>query len=224
MTDDGETTVEPDEPATDEHADDTATGEAVNGSVTSEPADGSTADDVEDEPAEPERSTISDELDVPSRPPDPESTSHVLPDEKLRYPDFEFEEGSMTSDASFDLSRSLDREEMRAWLDELQGGLASHDVGVSTETDAAIFGVGAGDVSVSFDPDENFRGKLEFTFSIDAKLMTFADDPTVKKAGSRGGKGFIPIQMLTDDREARTYRCYNWIDQPVHGERDEDAE
>lgn len=162
-----------------------------------------------------DRSTISDELDIPDAPPDPEETSHVLPDEKLRYPDFSFEDGSMDADGGFDLERSLDREGMREWLEDLSGGLASHDVGVSTSEDVAIFGVGAGDVSVSFEPDEDHRGRLEFTFSIDAKLMTFSDDPDERLAGARGGEGFIPLRMLTSDRDPSTFRCYNWIDDPI---------
>ena len=169
-------------------------------------------------PDDPDRSAISDELDVPDTPPDPEETAHVVPDEDLRYPEFTFEEGSMAPNGAFDLERSLDREGMREWLDELRGGLGSHDVGVSTASDAAIFGVGAGDVSVSFEPDEDHRGRLEFTFSVDAKLMTFSDDPDERRAGSRGGEGFIPLEMLTSDREPGSFRCYNWIDDPVDRE------
>ncbi|MFC7233625.1 hypothetical protein ACFQMM_23740 [Saliphagus sp. GCM10025308] len=138
------------------------------------------------------RSAISDELGVPETPPDPETSSHVLPDEKLAYPDFAFESGSMDADGGFDLEQPLDRESMRAWLEGLSSGLASHDVGVSTPTDRAIFGVGAGDVSMRFDPDENHTGTLEVTFSVKAKLMTFSDDPDEREAGARGGEGFIP--------------------------------
>ncbi|MFC3957945.1 hypothetical protein [Halovivax cerinus] len=165
--------------------------------------------------ADTDRSAVSDELDVPDAPPDPETASHVLPDEKLRYPDFELDGGSMEADGSFDLDRSLDREGLREWLADLRGGLASHDVGVSGPDGTAIFGVGGGDVSVSFDPDDAHRGRLEFTFSIDAKLMTYSDDPDERVAGARGGEGFIPVEMLTADRPAKAYRCYNWIDDPI---------
>lgn len=166
----------------------------------------------------PERSAVSDELSVPDAPPDPETADHVLPDEKLSYPDFTFEDGSVSPDGRFDLERSLDREGMREWLAELRGGLASHDVGVAAAEGRAIFGVGGGDVSVSFDPDDDHTGRLEFTFSIDAKLMTCSDDPDERVAGSRGGEGFIPLEMLTEDRAPDTYRCYNWIDDPTEGE------
>lgn len=177
-------------------------------------------DDNDESPAEatdsnqPSRSAVSDELEVPDQPPDPETESHVLPDEKLRYPEFAFEDGEMV-DGRFDLERSLDREGMREWLEELSGGLASHDVGVSTADETAIFGVGAGDVSMSFDPDDEYRGTLEVTFSLNAKLMTFSDDPEERRAGARGGEGFIPIEMLTTEKEPRTFRCYNWIRDPI---------
>ncbi|WP_312909111.1 hypothetical protein [Natronosalvus caseinilyticus] len=161
------------------------------------------------------RSAISDELGVPETPPDPETSSHVLPDEKLAYPDFAFESGSMDEDGGFDLEQPLDREEMRAWLEDLSSGLASHDVGVSTPTDRAIFGIGAGDVSMRFDPDENHTGTLEVTFSVKAKLMTFSDDPDEREAGARGGEGFIPLEMLTSEKRPEHFRCYNWIDDPV---------
>lgn len=162
-----------------------------------------------------ERSAISDELDVPSSPPDPETTAHVLPDDKLEYPDFTFEDGSVDDDGTFTLEKSLDREEMREWLEDLRGGLASHDVGVSTSDETCLFGVGGGDVSVSFEPDDEHRGQLEFTFAVDAKLVAFSDDPEDRKAGARSGGGFIPVEMLTSDRDARTFRCYNWIDDPL---------
>ncbi|MFP8956061.1 hypothetical protein ACLI4Y_04980 [Natrialbaceae archaeon A-CW3] len=166
-------------------------------------------------PIQPPRSAISDELEVPDHQPDPETSSHVLPDEKLVYPEFEFDDGNMAENGGFDLEQSLGREEMRAWLEELSGGLASHDVGVSTPGDAAIFGVGGGDVSMSFEPDENHTGTLEITFSLKAKLMTFSDDPDERQAGARGGEGFIPLEMLTGEKEPKSFRCYNWIRDPV---------
>ncbi|USZ73053.1 hypothetical protein [Natronosalvus halobius] len=161
------------------------------------------------------RSAISDELGVPETSPDPETSSHVLPDEKLAYPVFAFESGSMDEDGGFDLEQALDRESMRAWLEDLSSGLASHDVGVSTPTDRAIFGVGAGDVSMRFDPDDNHTGTLEVTFSVKAKLMTFSDDPGEREAGARGGEGFIPLEMLTSEKRPEHFRCYNWIDDPI---------
>ncbi|MFP9191861.1 hypothetical protein [Natronosalvus vescus] len=194
--------------------------DVADDSPSSDVSDGNSSVDAdeacpEQNPEQPTRSTISDELEVPDHQPDPETASHVLPDEKLVYPDFEFEDGKMADDGGFDLEQSLGREEMQAWLEELSGGLASHDVGVSTPTDAAIFGVGGGDVSMSFEPDENHTGTLEVTFSLKAKLMTYSDDPDERQAGARGGEGFIPLEMLTGEKGPETYRCYNWIRDPV---------
>lgn len=167
---------------------------------------------------EPNRSAVSDELGVPDRPPDPERTPHVLSDEDLRYPEFVFDEGTMASDGEFDLERSLDRDELRAWLEDLRGGLASHDVAVSTPEDVAILGVGSGDVSMSFDPDEDHSGTFEVTVTLDAKLMTFSDDPNEPRAGAREGTGFVPLDMLTSEADPQSFRCYNWIDDPIDRE------
>ncbi|MCU4751401.1 hypothetical protein OB919_05310 [Halobacteria archaeon AArc-curdl1] len=189
-------------------------------SLSSEVSDGDSSVDAdtacpEQNPEHTTRSAISDELGVPDHQPDPETSSHVLPDEKLVYPEFEFDDGKMDDSGGFDLEQSLAREDMKAWLEELSSGLASHDVGVSTPTDAAIFGVGGGDVSISFEPDDNHTGTLEVTFSLKAKLMTFSDNPDERQAGARGGEGFIPLEMLTGEKEPDTFRCYNWIRDPI---------
>lgn len=189
--------------------------------------DASTAlsgDDPDEAVSAPRRSPVSDELGVPDEPPDPATADHVLPDEKLRYPEFTFEAGSMASDGGFALERSLDREPMREWLADLRGGLASHDVAVSTPTDVAVFGVGGGDVSMSFDPDDDHRGTLEVTFSLDAKLLAFSDEPDERRAGARGGAGFVPLEMLTSDRDPSSFRCYNWIGDPIDDGADDVAD
>lgn len=75
-------------------------------------------------------------------------------------------------------------------------------------------GGGDGDAT-AIEPDENHSGELEVTFQLRAKVMVVneSDDP---KVGARGGKGFIPLAMLTDEDD-REYRCYNWIEDPTDG-------
>lgn len=162
------------------------------------------------------RSSVSEEIKVPPRPPDPADTDHVLPDEKLNYPTFTFLEGTMDGDAgSFDLEQSLGRGELVEWLDDLIDGLESHDVGVETDDEMAIFGVGPGSVSMSFEPDADMRGRLTVTIDLSAKLIAFTDDPDTPVAGARGGQGFIPVEMLVDGPESQLFRCWNWIDDPL---------
>ncbi|WP_458189999.1 hypothetical protein [Haladaptatus sp. NG-WS-4] len=141
-----------------------------------------------------------------------EEDDHVLPSEDLQYPEFAFEEGNVGDRGEFDLSRSLSREEMIQWLDDIGGGLTSHDIAVESPDGHVRFGVSPEDVEMRFDPDENYRGDLEITFRLNAKAMFVADDPTKQKVGARGGRGFVPIQMLTSDKEV--FRCYSWIDDP----------
>lgn len=142
-----------------------------------------------------------------------EPGGHALPPEKLVYPTFEFEAGDVDEDGGFDLSQRIDREEMISWLEELAGGMQSHDVAVESPDGHVRFGVGAEDVAMSFDPDEDHRGELEVTFTLKARAMFVADDPSKPDVGARGGRGFIPLSMLTSDRE--TFRCYNWIEDPL---------
>lgn len=142
-----------------------------------------------------------------------ESSDHALPEEKLNYPEFVFEDGEVSEDGAFDLSQGLSREEMAEWLRDLADGLESHDIAVESPDGHVTFGVGADDVSMAFDPDENYRGTLSVTFDLKSKAMFVADDPAKRKAGARGGTGFIPLSMLTSDREV--FRCYNWIDDPT---------
>jgi hypothetical protein len=138
---------------------------------------------------------------------------HALPPEDLQYPEFVFDDGEVGDRGGFDLAQSLSREELVAWLEDLAGGLESHDVAVESPDGHVRFGVGPGDVEVSFDPDDEFRGELEFTVRLGAKVMFASDDPDAEKVGARGGKGFVPLEQLTD--EADDYRCYNWIDDPT---------
>ena len=142
-----------------------------------------------------------------------EEDDHVLPSADLQYPEFVFEDGDVSERGAFDLGQSLSREEMIQWLDDVSGGLTSHDVAVESPDGHVRFGVSPKAVEMRFDPDENFRGDLEITFRLNAKAMFVADDPTKQKVGARGGRGFIPIQMLTSDKEV--FRCYSWIDDPA---------
>lgn len=142
-----------------------------------------------------------------------EEDDHVLPPDDLQYPEFVFEAGDVGDRGGFDLTQVLSREEMIQWLDDLGGGLTSHDIAVESPDGHVRFGVSPKDVAMRFDPDENFRGELEVTFRLNAKAMFVAGDPTKQKVGARGGRGFIPIQMLTSDKDI--FRCYSWIDDPT---------
>ncbi|WP_158059283.1 hypothetical protein [Halorussus halophilus] len=138
---------------------------------------------------------------------------HALPEEDLQYPEFVFDEGDVGERGEFDLHQSLTRDEMIDWLTDISGGLKSHDVAVESPDGHVRFGVGPKDVEMEFDPDEELRGELEITFRLNAKAMFVSDDPSKTKVGARGGKGLIPIEMLTTDQEV--FRCYNWIDDPT---------
>lgn len=144
-----------------------------------------------------------------------EPAENALPPEKLNYPEFVFDEGDVDADGGFDLSQGLDREGLVTWLRDLADGLESHDIAVESPDGHVTFGVGAGDVRMAFDPDETHRGTLSVHFDLKAKAMFVADDPTKRKVGARGGVGFIPLSMLTDDRDPASYRCYSWIDDPT---------
>lgn len=142
-----------------------------------------------------------------------ESSDHALPEEKLNYPEFVFEDGEVGENGAFDLSQGLSREEMAEWLRDLADGLESHDIAVESPDGYVTFGIGADNVSMAFDPNEEYRGTLSVTFDLKSKAMFVADDPTKKKAGARGGSGFIPVEMLTSEQDL--FRCYNWIDDPT---------
>lgn len=144
-----------------------------------------------------------------------EPADHALARSDPQYPEFTFEEGTIEADGGFDLRRELDREEMRAWLSDVTGALESHDFGVEAPDRRVTLGVAPKAAVFSFDPDENHSGELEVTFQLRAKVMVVneSDDP---KVGARGGKGFIPLAMLTDEDD-REYRCYNWIEDPTDG-------
>ena len=142
-----------------------------------------------------------------------EEDDHALAPDDLQYPEFDFEEGDVGDRGGFDLETALGRDEMVAWLEDLSGGLTSHDVAVESPDGHVRFGVGPKAVEMSFDPDEECRGELEITFRLNAKAMFVAADPTKPKVGARGGSGFVPVEMLTEDRDV--YRCYSWIDDPT---------
>ncbi|NHX36737.1 MULTISPECIES: hypothetical protein [Halolamina] len=121
----------------------------------------------------------------------------------------------MSRQCASNRSRGTNYDEMADIAEDLAGALASHDLGVETPDGVLTLGIGPQEVDASFEPDENHRGELEITFRLSAKAMYVADgDETT--VGARGGKGFVPVSMLTSDREL--YRCYNWIDDPEEPE------
>ncbi|SFR70233.1 hypothetical protein [Halogeometricum limi] len=143
-----------------------------------------------------------------------EPAPDALSEADLQYPTFAFDDGAMTPRGGFDLERDLTPEEMREWVSELAGGIGSHDVAVESPDRHATLGVRPRAVSMSFDPDEEYRGTFEVTFTMDAKVM-LTGDADAPKAGARGGTGFVPRAMLTDDRDPTQFRCYNWIADPT---------
>ena len=140
---------------------------------------------------------------------------HGLPPEDLQYPEYVFESGEIAEDGSFDLQADLDREELREWVEDLAGGLASHDVAVESPDGYVTLGVAPEGARMRFDPGEDGVGDFEVTFEMRAKAMFVADDPDGEKVGARGGKGFIPIEALTEGG-SEEFRCYNWIDEPTN--------
>jgi hypothetical protein len=142
-----------------------------------------------------------------------EAESDALDSEDLQYPTFTFPDASVGPDGGFDAERPLDYDTMAEWLRDLAGGLGSHDIAVEGADRRVIFGIGPDDVAMSFEPDDDHRGTVEVTFTLKAKAMTVGDtdDP---QAGARGGRGFVPVEMLTGDRDPSDFRCYNWIADP----------
>lgn len=139
---------------------------------------------------------------------------HALAPEDLQYPEFVFEAGEIAEDGSFDLDADLDREQLREWVADLEGGLASHDVAVESPEGYVTLGVAPEGARLSFDPGESGVGEFEFTVEMRAKAMFVADDPDGEKAGARGGTGFVPIEALTEGG-GEEFRCYNWIEDPT---------
>ncbi|WP_435158489.1 hypothetical protein [Haladaptatus sp. DFWS20] len=144
-------------------------------------------------------------------------SENALPAEDLQYPEFTFEDGSISPDGSFDLERTLKRDEMGNWLSDLAGGLTSHDIAVESSDRHVTFGIRPDAVSMAFEPDDDHRGKLKVSFELDAKVM-LAQDADSPKIGARAGRGFVPVEMLTTDRKPEHFRCYNWIENPVEEE------
>ena len=145
--------------------------------------------------------------------PDPDA----LAADELQYPTFAFPDGSVERNGEFDLGRERDHEEMAAWLRDLAGALDSHDLAVEGDDRRATLGVGPEAVEMAFDPDEDHRGTFEVTVRFRAKLMDCVDADATK-VGARGGRGFVPVEMLTGDRDPGEFRCYNWIDDPTADE------
>lgn len=152
---------------------------------------------------------------LPPLPEDPAAAvaddDHALPPEDLNYPTLELAEGSVGPDGAAEGTADLDREEMAAWLEDLAGGLASHDVALAAEDRRVTLGVAPEGADVSFDPGEDGVGDLEVTFRLRAKAMT-TEDADAPAVGARGGRGFVPLAMLTGDRNPGEFRCYNWVD------------
>lgn len=143
--------------------------------------------------------------------PEGDDPGHALPDEDLHYPTIEFEDGAVDADGAFDLLKGTNRDEMGAVATDLAKALSSHDLGIETPDGFTTLGIAPKDIEVSFEPDDTHRGELKFTFRLSAKAMFVADDEA-EKVGSRGRKGFVPLEMLTGDRDI--YRCYSWVDDP----------
>ncbi|MFC7096616.1 hypothetical protein [Halobaculum marinum] len=141
--------------------------------------------------------------------PDPDA----LPAEALRYPELDTDDG-VAADGTLDADVELDAESAAAWLRDLADAVESHDLGVAGDDYRGVYGIGPRGATVSFDPDADHRGELTVSFRFAAKTMTVeaADAPQV---GARGGRGFIPLAMLDDDRDADEFRCYNWVDEPT---------
>lgn len=173
--------------------------------------DQNAADDTVTADTEPKRNADSTDVD-PIEP-----SENALPPEDLQYPEFSFEDGIISPEGAFDLEQKLDREETANWLCELAGGLTSHDIAVESPDRHVTFGVRPDTVSMAFDPDDDYRGTLEVTLRLDAKIM-LAQDANRTKLGARSGRGFIPVEMLTTDRKPEHFRCYNWIENPVERE------
>lgn len=148
--------------------------------------------------------SVSDDLE-----PDPDA----LPAEALSYPDLDVGDG-VGADGSVDATVELDFDSAAEWLHELADAVGSHDLGFTGDSYRGIYGVGPREVSVSFDPDADHTGELEVSFRFGARTMQ-VDDADAPKVGARGGKGFIPLAMLTGDRETDQYLCYNWVEEPT---------
>lgn len=160
---------------------------------------------------------------TPEPPADDTADATIQPDpaaldaDELRYPEFDFPDGSVARDGRFDLVRDRDHEEMAEWLRDLAGALDSHDLAVEGSDRRATLGVGPDEVEMAFDPDGDHRGTFEVTVRFRAKLMDCVD-ADAPKVGARGGSGFVPLAMLIGDRNPAQFRCYNWIDDPTADE------
>lgn len=147
----------------------------------------------------------------PSGPLEPDP--NALDASELAYPTLSFPDG-VGPDGSLDCSQEVDRESLASMLHDLADALASHDVAVEGDDYRATYGFGPAGVDLAFDPDETHRGEIALTVRLNAKVMG-VEDADARPVGARGGRGFIPLAMLTEDREPDAYRCYNWIDDPV---------
>ena len=155
------------------------------------------------------------DLDVPEEPPDPAETDHVLAPEDLCYPTVSIPDGRVSPEGVSG-HRDLDAQAMVDLLEALSGAVTSHDLAVEGPDRRATFGIAPAAVDLSFDPDEDHRGRLELTLSFEAKVLNY-EHASARPTGARGGRGFIPLEMLATDRDPAAFRCYNWIDDPTAG-------
>lgn len=145
-----------------------------------------------------------------------EADDHALPPEELVYPTLSFEDAPVAEDGGFEGSRDLDREAMADWLEDLANALRTHDLAVESPDGHVRLGVAPEGVDAGFDPgppEDGRVGDLTVAFRFRAKPMFVAEDPDATAVGARGGKGFVPVEQLTTDRD--TFRCYNWIEDPT---------
>lgn len=138
---------------------------------------------------------------------------HVLAPEDLTYDTIELD-GSVSPTDGIDATQDLDRETATEWLAALENGVTTHDLAIEGDDRRVTFGMAPDDVEVGFDPDEEHLGTLSVTFNFKAKALRY-DPADERPVGARGGRGFIPIEMLTTDQDPADFRCYNWIEDPA---------
>ncbi|MFC7175588.1 hypothetical protein [Halosegnis marinus] len=131
----------------------------------------------------------------------------------LRYPTLDTEDG-VGADGTLDATVPLDGERAAAWLRDLADAVESHDLGVAGDSYRGIYGIGPREATLAFDPDADHRGELSVTVRFAARTMTVEDADT-DPVGARGGRGFVPLAMLTGDRDPGEFRCYNWVAEPT---------
>ncbi|MFC7044225.1 hypothetical protein ACFQH6_01320 [Halobacteriaceae archaeon GCM10025711] len=137
-------------------------------------------------------------------------------EEPRRFPLFSFDGDGVGPDGSIDLAADdLTRAELVDWLHDLAASVRSHEVSVEADDGYMSVGVAPDEVALAFDPDDDHRGELTVTVRLDAAVMKHTDDPDRRRVGAHGDSGFIPLAMLTSDRDPDEFRCYNWVEDPI---------